>query len=193
MRRAVFLDRDGTIIEHVHHLTDSGGVRLLPGVAESIYRLQSHGYLCVVVTNQSVIGRGMLTAAGLEQIHLEVTRQLAQYGVAMDGWYYCPFSPTQNDPTVIEHSDRKPGPGMIKRASKEMSINVNESWMVGDSISDILAGKNAGCHGAILLLSSAERASPDLRFVAHYTASDLSAATDLILGQTNLEQQFEKT
>lgn len=116
MRPAVFLDRDGTIIEHVDHLTDPGDVRLIPGAAKAIRLLRSAGYVCVVVTNQSVIGRGMLSVEGLGRVHAEMRRQLAQHGAELDGVYYCPAAPTTTDRTIVEHSDRKPGSGMLLRS-----------------------------------------------------------------------------
>lgn len=151
MRPAVFLDRDGTIIEHVDHLTDPGDVRLIPGAAKAIRLLRSAGYVCVVVTNQSVIGRGMLSVEGLGRVHAEMRRQLAQHGAELDGVYYCPAAPTTTDRTTVEHSDRKPGSGMLLRAATEMDLDVSRSWMIGDMLSDVHAGRNAGCRGTILI------------------------------------------
>ena len=131
MRPAVFLDRDGTIIEHVHHLTDPDDVRLIPGAAKAIRLLRSAGYACVVVTNQSVIGRGMLTVDGLERVHDEMHRQLTQHGAELDGIYYCPVLPAASDRTIVEHPDRKPGPGMLLRASQDLDLDLSRSWMIG--------------------------------------------------------------
>ena len=114
-RPAVFLDRDGTLIEDAHYLVDPRHVRLLPGTVESLRRLRDAGFACVVVTNQSAIGRGMLTEEGLRLIHEELARQLAARGVALDAFYHCPEAPTGGDPTAVEHPDRKPGPGMLLR------------------------------------------------------------------------------
>ena len=92
-RPAVFLDRDGTIIEHVHYLSDVLQVRLLPGAAKAIERLRAAGFACVVVTNQSAIGRGMITEAELDLIHDEMNRQLAAMGTAVDAIEFCPRLP----------------------------------------------------------------------------------------------------
>src|SRR5262249_52308905 len=116
-RSAVFLDRDGTLIEHVPYLSDPKLVRLLPGAAEALIRLRRAGFACVLVTNQSAIGRGMLTEDGLAEIHAELHRQLAAAGATLDGTYYCPHAPSGDDRTVVECEDRKPGPGMLRRAS----------------------------------------------------------------------------
>ena len=114
-RPAIFLDRDGTLIEHVHYLTDPTHVRLIPGVAQALVRLRRGGFALVVVTNQSAIGRGMLTEETLGKIHLELSRQLAACGATIDGIYHCPDVPAVIDRTVVENSDRKPGPGMLLR------------------------------------------------------------------------------
>jgi D,D-heptose 1,7-bisphosphate phosphatase len=183
-RPAVFLDRDGTLIEQVHYLSDPGLVRLLPGAGETLRRLHDAGFASVLVTNQSAIGRGMLTESQLHLIHGEMNRQLAAEGTALDAIYYCPEAPAGDDRTVIEHGDRKPGPGMLVRAAEELGLDLGASWMVGDMISDVLAGINAGCKGSILVrtgkgLSVGEDA-PGLEPRFH-VADDLRAAADLIL------------
>jgi mannose-1-phosphate guanylyltransferase len=181
LRPAVFLDRDGTVIEHVHHLTDPSQVRLLNGAPEAIRRLQSNGYACIIVTNQSVVGRGMLSETGLKRVNDEMLRQLAVFDVQLDGVYFCPVVPQQEDPTIIEHPDRKPGPGMIRKAAQELSLDVSKSWMVGDSISDVLAGQNAGCKGTVLVTDKIDD-TPAIRLnLEQHNAVDLGAAAKLIL------------
>lgn len=181
-RPAVFLDRDGTLIEQVHYLSDPGRVRLLPGTAEALRRLHDAGFARVVVTNQSAIGRGMLTEAGLRLIHDEMNRQLDAAGTAVDAIYYCPEAPSGDDRTVVEDGDRKPGPGMLIRAAEELGLDLDASWMVGDMISDILAGINARCRGTILVRTGKglSRAEEDLN-VEYDVADDLLAAASLIL------------
>ena len=157
MRAAVFLDRDGTLIEHVHYLNDPKQVRLLPGGPEAVRNLQALDFACVVVTNQSAVGRGILTLEGLDEIHREMHRQLAEHGVRLDGVYYCPIAPASKDRTSIDHPDRKPGPGMLLRAARELVLDLDRSWMVGDMYSDVLAGRNAGCRGTVFVKSGPER------------------------------------
>src|ERR1017187_6691872 len=115
LRPAVFFDRDGTLIEHVSYLSDPALVRLLPGATEALKRLRRAGFAVVLVTNQSGIGRGMLTEDRLDQIHTELNRQLTAGGATIDGIYYCPAVPAGDDRTMVEHPDRKPGPGMLRR------------------------------------------------------------------------------
>ena len=180
MNRAVFLDRDGTIIELVHHLTDPADVRLIDGAGEAIAALREASYKVVVVTNQSVIGRGKLTEAGLGRVNAAMDDQLAEHGAGTDGLYFCPLKPTQKDPTVIEDPMRKPGPGMLLQAASDMKIDLSHSWMVGDTVSDILAGRNAGCRTALVETGYGSSYAHDPS-LADVQASDLAAAASEIL------------
>jgi D-glycero-D-manno-heptose 1,7-bisphosphate phosphatase len=181
MRRAVFFDRDGTLIELVHYLVAPDQVVVLPGAAEALRRLSAAGYCCVVVTNQSVIGRGMLSESGLAAVHERLRRQLAERGAQLDGLYYCPVKPEGEDPRCIEHQDRKPGPGMLQRAARELDLDLTASWMVGDSVSDLLAGRNAGCRGSILVRTGYGASIEDEEHGADQVVDDVAAAVDWIL------------
>jgi D-glycero-D-manno-heptose 1,7-bisphosphate phosphatase len=144
--RAVFLDRDGTLIEHYDYLTDASQVQLLPRTASALRLLKEHGYLLVLVTNQSAVARGMLTEQTLFDIHSRLKELLAEKGVYLDQIYYCPFHPEGVVEKYRRESDmRKPAPGMLKLAAKEMDIDLSQSWMVGDDDRDIQAGERAGC------------------------------------------------
>jgi D-glycero-D-manno-heptose 1,7-bisphosphate phosphatase len=180
---AVFLDRDGTILEHVAYLSDPSEVRLIAGAGEALVRLRRAGFRCVLVTNQSAVGRGIITEARLHEIHREMNRRLAEQGAALDGIYYCPDAPDGDDRTVVLNPDRKPGPGMLLRASAEMGLDLAASWMIGDQARDLLAGLNAGCR-SILVASGPEPPSErELEALAgrYLTATDLAAAAALIL------------
>jgi histidinol-phosphate phosphatase family protein len=187
-RPAVFLDRDGTMIEHVHYLSDPSLVRRLPGVAEALRRFYRAGVVRVVVTNQSAIGRGMLTEDRLGEIHNEMKRQLAACGATVDAIYHCPDAPSSDDRTVMENHDRKPGPGMLLRAAVELNLDLNASWMVGDLVSDVLAGKNAGCRS--ILLESGQTTPQEIQSLQgpFISAPDLAAAADLILEKIGEER-----
>jgi D,D-heptose 1,7-bisphosphate phosphatase len=181
LRPAIFLDRDGTLIEHVSYLCDPARVRLLPGAAGALKRLGRVGFALVLVTNQSAIGRGMLTEERLEQIHVELGRQLAACGVAIDAMYHCPAVPTSDDRMVVENPDRKPGAGMLLRAAADLKLDLDASWMIGDLVSDVLAGLNAGCRS--ILLESGQTTADGLDALAGRSlfASDLAAAAEMIL------------
>jgi D-glycero-D-manno-heptose 1,7-bisphosphate phosphatase len=192
-RRCVFLDSDGTLIEHVHYLSDPRDVRLLPGAATSLQRLHEVGYACVVVTNQSQIGRGWMAEDRLYEIHDEMSRQLAGLGDWVDAIYYSPEAPACDDRTVFEHGDRKPGPGMLRRAARDMGLDLAASWMVGDMISDVLAGINAGCRGSVLVRTGKGLSVNEAHVADEYhIAGDLSATVDLILaGQVTIDESAQ--
>lgn len=181
-RPAVFLDRDGTLIEAIHYLADPALVRLFPGVAEALQLLRDAGFACVVATNQSGVGRGIITLEQLALIHQEMTRQLGEAGAALDGIYWCAHRPKLDDNTVIEHVDRKPGPGMLLRAARDLNLNLAESWIVGDQLGDMLAGRNAACKGGILVRSGYDL-KPALEMLGTDwpTAEDLLAAAKIII------------
>lgn len=181
-RPAVFFDRDGTLIEHVHYLTDPAQVRLLPETAESLRRLKAAGFARVIVTNQSAVGRGMITLARLQEIHDELHRQLTDQGTEVDAIYCCTDNPSTLDPSQLGLSLRKPGPGMLQAAAADLGLDLAESWMIGDLISDIEAGQNAGCRGNILLGARAEPTDSSPRDRDYLVAENLRVATDLILG-----------
>lgn len=179
-RPAVFLDRDGTLIELVHHLTEPADVRLLPGVAEAVARLRAAGLPVVVVTNQSVIGRGKLTEAGLEAVHAEMARQLAAAGAQVDAIHVCPHAPRGTNPLVIEHPMRKPAPGLLLEAAQAHDLALERSWMAGDSASDTLAGRHAGCR-TVLVRTGADSGLRSDAPGADHVAADLAEAASLIL------------
>jgi histidinol-phosphate phosphatase family protein len=181
-RPCVFLDRDGTLLEHVHYLKDPALVRLLPGTAAAINRLRRHGFACVVVTNQSQIGNNLLSEAQLADIHEAMYTQLAAEGAMLDAVYYCPAPGRPGDRTVVEHPDRKPGPGLLIRAAHELGLQLRSSWMIGDMVSDVLAGTNANCRGSILLRSG-KKLQPDEWTIAHRYphAHNLIQAVDMVL------------
>jgi D-glycero-D-manno-heptose 1,7-bisphosphate phosphatase len=108
-------------------------------------------------------------------------RQLAAFDVRLDGIYQCPLAPKQKDQTVIEDPDRKPGPGMLLRGCRELDLDAAASWMIGDSLSDILAGRNAGCKGSILVRTGyGDRVDAAAHGFEH-AAKDLAAATRMLI------------
>ncbi|HIQ05764.1 MAG TPA: HAD family hydrolase [Anaerolineae bacterium] len=176
---AVFLDRDGTIIKHVHHLHRVEDVELLPGAAEAIRRLNNAGYVVVVVTNQSVVGRGYCTEADLAEIHARMAALLAESGAKVDALYYCPHLP--EDGCLC----RKPNPGMIQRAMADLHLTAERSFIVGDSWSDLEAGRRAGIRTVLVLTGYGERNHGQRRdqwpLQPDHVALDLGTAVDWIL------------
>ena len=181
MTRAVFLDRDGTLIELVHHLTNPADVHLIDGAGDAIKSLRAAEWKIIIVTNQSVIGRGKLDELGLERVHTEMNRQLAENGAEVDALYFCPLAPILKDPRAIEDPMRKPGPGMLLQASREHGIDLAASWMVGDTLSDMLAGKNAGCRSLLVRTGYGADVTTDF----DKDAQTLVEAAEIILNEGN--------
>lgn len=181
MRPGVFLDRDGTVIEHVPYISDPADVRLLPGAADGLCRLRDAGYALIVVTNQSALGRGYMTLDDLHRVHDEMMRQLRAVGAGLDGWRYCPSVPQSSDRTAIDDPARKPGPGMILESARNLGVDVASSWMVGDMISDVLAGRNARCRGSLLVRSATNTELSSEHDAIDAVVSGLCEAADLIL------------
>ncbi|MGB2809926.1 MAG: HAD-IIIA family hydrolase [Sedimentisphaerales bacterium] len=144
--KAIFLDRDGTLIEDPGYLNHPEQVKLLEGVAEALIELRAMGYMLIVVTNQSAVARGIVSEKGLGEIHNRLMQLLTERGAYLDQIYYCPYHPDGVIPKYRKESDwRKPNPGMLLAASDEMDIDLSQSWKIGDSSRDIEAGLRAGC------------------------------------------------
>lgn len=146
MRRAIFLDRDGTLNEDLGYVHRPQDWRWLPGVPDALARFRAASWLVVVVSNQSGIARGYFDAGALTALERWVDCQLAPLGAAPDAWYHCPHLPEITGPCQC----RKPLPGMLLRAARELDIDLKASWMLGDSTRDVAAGLAAGCHAALL-------------------------------------------
>lgn len=150
-RRAVFLDRDGTLIHDPGYLSDPEGVELLPGVADGLQALRRAGFLLVVVTNQSGIARGKYTVEQYESVAARLISILESAGIEIAASYYCPNHPEGTvAPYDVEHEDRKPNPGMWLRAEADHGIDLASSWSIGDGERDVVAGKRAGTRGVLL-------------------------------------------
>ena len=155
MKRAVFLDRDGTINADTGYVCAPQQVRLLPGVGRAIAMFKDAGYLVVVVSNQSALARGMMDEAGLKAVEQELVRQLAQEGTEVDAWYYCPHLPEGVVKRYTMVCDcRKPAPGLVLQAARELDIDLSASVLVGDSPRDIACAVAAGVGRSIFLGSA---------------------------------------
>lgn len=179
LRAAVFLDRDGTLNVDRSFLTKPEQLQLLPGIGPALRQLRAAGYALVVVTNQSGIGRGIMSEAQLQDVHGEMNRQLAELGVVLDGVYYCPAAPTSSDPLISDHPDRKPAPGMLLRAARELHLDLGRSWMIGDALRDMMAGQKAGCLACVLVRTG--QAFDEALARPFAIADDLAAAARHIL------------
>lgn len=155
-QKAIFLDRDGTINKYVGFLTNIDQFELLPGVADAIKRINDSEYMTIVVTNQPVIARGEVTYEELDEIHNKMETLLGLEGAYIDSLYYCPHHPDKGfegeiKELKIECECRKPKPGMLLQASKDFNIDLEESYMIGDTESDKETGMNAHCKKSFLV------------------------------------------
>jgi D-glycero-D-manno-heptose 1,7-bisphosphate phosphatase len=153
MNRAVFLDRDGTVNEEVGYLTDLSKLRLIPGAAAAIRRLNEAGFKVVLVTNQSGVARGYFPETLVHEAHARLSELLRLEGARIDAVYYCPHHPKAgNSHYTIECDCRKPKTGLIDRAVNDLAIAIDHSYMVGDKWSDVELAQRAGVQ-AVLVMS----------------------------------------
>lgn len=144
--KAIFLDRDDTLIEDPGYISRPDQVKLMDGVDKSLVEFRAMGYKLVVVSNQSGVARGLVSEEAIGEIHDKLKQLLSEKGVPLDRIYYCPYHPDGSIEKYRKESDlRKPNPGMLLAAAKEMDIDLAQSWMIGNSSRDIEAGLKAGC------------------------------------------------
>jgi D-glycero-D-manno-heptose 1,7-bisphosphate phosphatase len=151
-RRAVFIDRDGTVSEEVGYINHPSRLRLFPFTADAIRMLNDHDWLAILVTNQAGVARGYFSEEMVGRVHALLRVQLEESGARIDAIYYCAHHPTVGPPQYRVDCDcRKPKPGLIQRAASEFDIDLSASWMIGDRYGDIELARNAGLHGALVL------------------------------------------
>lgn len=194
LRSAVFLDRDGTINQEVNHLRTPDQIELIPGVAEAVRRINQSGKLAVVVTNQPVVARGDVTLDGLNLIHSRLETKLGMAGAFLDGVYYCPHHPDRGFLGEIESLKiickcRKPAPGLINQACRDLNISQQDSWMIGDTFSDVIAGGRAGVRTILLGTGYCGENITDL-IKPDYIASNLLDAVNWILDGYSILASF---
>ena len=176
-RIAVFLDRDGTIIEDAAYLRDPGQARLLPGAAGAIRRLNDQRLLAIVVTNQSGIARGILSRNDYQLVERRVDELLRTAGARLDAHYFCPHLPELTGPCDC----RKPGVLLYRQAAEEFHIDLRNSWWVGDRLRDVLPADAFGGHGIIVHGGACKSEAEDPGASRFQQARDLSGAVDFIL------------
>ena len=145
MTKAIFLDRDGVINkERKDYVKSIEEFQILDGVPESIKMLKEKGFVVIVITNQSAINRGLVTIETLNEIHNHLQKILKDNNTSIDDFYFCPHIPDENCQC------RKPNPGMLIKAVQEHDLDMNQSFMIGNSLTDIQAAQKAGCKGILL-------------------------------------------
>jgi D-glycero-D-manno-heptose 1,7-bisphosphate phosphatase len=172
---AVFLDRDGTINEDTGYVSDPDDLRVLPGAAEAIKRLNEEGIKVIVITNQSGVGRGYFTASDLRAVNERLEELLRLDGALLDGIYYCPHRPDERC------GCRKPETGLIVRAASDHGIDLKRSFVVGDKAADVGMAKRAGARGILVLTGMGAEEKERLEERADFVAKDILNAIMWIL------------
>ena len=144
MEKAIFFDRDGTLIEDKIYLNDPNDIVYLPGVFEALTKLKNHGYKFVIMTNQSGIARGIVDVKNLNQIHKNIGDEFAKHDIEFLDYFYAPYLTSSN------HYYRKPATGMIDEGCEAFNLDPKKSWTVGDRMTDVEAGHRAGAKGILL-------------------------------------------
>ena len=151
MNKAVFLDKDGTLVPDIPYNVQPQLITLEKGVTEGLQLLARNGYLLVIISNQSGVARGYFQEADLQPVKEKIIALLRQEGIPLHGLYYCPHHPEGSvEPYARECNCRKPAPGLILRAAAELQIDLSASWMVGDILHDVEAGNRAGCRTVLI-------------------------------------------
>lgn len=182
-RPAIFLDRDGTLIEDREYIREPGQVALAPRAAEGLRAMRELGFPLYVISNQSGIARGILTERDLRAVNLRMIAVLAKEGATVDGMYFCPHHPEGSEPLYrVDCECRKPKPGLLHQAAGEHGLDPARSFLVGDSVRDLLAGRSVGSRTILVLTGNGRKTlgegptHPDADFIA----SDLMDAAGWI-------------
>jgi len=155
-QKAIFFDRDGTLIKEVHYLNQLSQIELCPG-ASALSQLKQQGYFLAMVTNQSGVSRGFFPESFVREAYDAINIQLSAMGASLDALEYCPHHPEGKAPFNLGCVCRKPQPGMIHRLSKRFKLDLDSSWVVGDKICDIELGHNAGLQSALVLTGHGQK------------------------------------
>ncbi|MBD0336468.1 MAG: HAD family hydrolase [Cyanobacteria bacterium Co-bin13] len=179
MPKAIFLDKDGTLIEDVPYNVDPDRIVLCSGSLDGVHKLHQAGYLLIVITNQSGVARGYFDESALPAVEQRLRQML---GVPLAGFYYCPHHP---EGTVAKYAVscgcRKPEPGMLLRAAAEHDIDLQQSWFIGDILNDAEAGRKAGCRTILIDNGNETEWVLTPNRVPHHITTDLDLAADYIL------------
>lgn len=177
MRRpAVFLDRDGTILNERGYLSDPDRMRFYPGAFEAMRRLQRAGYRLVVVTNQSGVGRGYFSLERLREINRRFSAACRRRGVRIDGIYFCPHLPDAGC------ACRKPRPALPRRAARDLRLDLRRSWVVGDQARDVELARNVGARGVLVLTGAGRECRARASAAGGKITSTLATAARYIAG-----------
>ncbi|MBD2777160.1 HAD family hydrolase [Iningainema sp. BLCCT55] len=180
--RAVFLDKDGTLIENVPYNVDIQHIKLTQGAIEGLRLLEKAGYKLIVITNQSGVARGYFPESALLAVENHLRQVLADEGISLTDFYYCPHHPKGIMAELAITCDcRKPAPGMLLRAACQHNIDLENSWFIGDILNDVEAGRRAGCKTILIDNGNETEWQLSALRTPDYTVSDLAAAAQAII------------
>lgn len=188
--RAVFLDKDGTLIEDVPYNVDPALIRLMPGAADGLQKLHSLGYRLFIISNQSGVARGYFPESALVAVERRLREMFVDIGVTLAGFYYCPHHPQGSVAAyAIPCSCRKPEPGLIHKAARAHQVDLSQSWFIGDKLDDVEAGLHAGCTTVLLRSESNREESHSFEPRPHYITGDLAETARLIESVQSREKE----
>jgi len=184
VNKAFFLDRDGTVNAEIDYLHEPEKTVVLPGVAEAVKMIHAAGFMAIAVTNQAGVARGYYPEADIHAVHARIQQiLLTQYGAdaLIDAWYFCPH----HKDFTGDCSCRKPKPGMLLQAAADFDIDMSKSFMLGDRMSDLNAGANAGCAASCLVMTgyAGEKEALEAAQNGFCTAEDLPEAVRVLLAR----------
>lgn len=199
--KAVFLDKDGTLIPDIPYNVNADKLLLTDEVVEGLQLLQSHGYLLIIVSNQSGIAHGFFSSEQLDSVKHALCRMCMKLGIYLDGFYYCPHHPEGKIDAFSRECDcRKPKPGLILKAARDKNIDLSSSWMIGDILNDVEAGNRAGCKSILINNGNETEWVPGENRMPEFFAKNLAEAANFILAshkvssdETKLERKKEYT
>ena len=182
--RAVFLDKDGTLVENVPMNVDPARIRLAEGAPVALRRLRDAGFRFAVVSNQAGVARGAFAESALTAVEARLGELLASEGIHLDGFFYCPHDPAGTVERYRVACDcRKPAPGLVRRAAAALGAELASSWMVGDILDDVEAGRRAGCRSILLDAGGETEWMLSPARAPHFVARTFQDVADHILGE----------
>lgn len=179
--RAIFLDKDGTLIEDEPYNVDPAMIRLAPHAGPALRSLSKQGYALFVITNQAGVANGFFSESALGLVEAKIRSLLAEHEVELQGFYYCPHHPDGKvSPYAVQCNCRKPMPGLLHRAADGHGVDLSQSWMIGDILHDVEAGRRAGCRTVLIDNGNETEWRLSILRLPHLVAPDLGVAAKVI-------------
>ncbi|MFL5728042.1 MAG: D-glycero-alpha-D-manno-heptose-1,7-bisphosphate 7-phosphatase [Cytophagaceae bacterium] len=192
MNKAVFLDKDGTLVENVPYNIDPARIKIYLDVPDALRRLKEHGFRLILVTNQAGVAHGYFREKDLWQSNDALLEKFRKYGIRLDGLYYCPHHYNGVVPEfTVDCECRKPKPGMLFMAAAELRITLAESWMIGDILHDVEAGNRAACRTILIDNGNETEWIVNSVRTPFYKVKSMSEAADRILDHEKMRKEME--